>query len=317
MIIAPFVKNLKKLGINIIDSQYDYIYSSRKVIKNEELIKDKDRLNWNSPENVWMRPDIKAQITKFQDEQIEAEFAQAVEEHRVEEIYWVGGEPLMYEQHWRYMKRIIELGDGKNVYARYNTNLSRINYNNCSLVLDILPNIRDWQICASLDGTSAVGEYIRTGLNYEPWVRNFKEVRTIVRHRRQLRIDFTLTLPGLFEILAIEELAAECDVDILAKIMFTFSADAIFSPLSLPRPLLTKVVNNILPRVRTQAMRDMLNNLLSQQVLQEQYPNNYAQAMIQGKNRMLQLEQIRQHSVTLSDCLSPDPDVKAWYDNIA
>jgi len=38
--------------------------------------------------------------------------------------------------------------------------------------------------------------------------------------------------------------------------------------------------------------------------------------MIQGKNRMLQLEQIRQHSVTLSDCLSPDPDVKAWNDNI-
>ena len=282
----------------------------------ETELKQHNMINWAKKQNNWMRPDIKAQITKFQDEQIEAEFAQAVEEHRVEEIYWVGGEPLMYEQHWRYMKRIIELGDGKNVYARYNTNLSRINYNNCSLVLDILPNIRDWQICASLDGTGPVGEYIRTGLNYEPWVRNFKEVRTIVRHRRQLRIDFTLTLPGLFEILAIEELAAECDVDILAKIMFTFSADAIFSPLSLPRPLLTKVVNNILPRVRTQAMKDMLNNLLSQQVLQEQYPNNYAQAMIQGKNRMLQLEQIRQHSVTLSDCLSPDPDVKAWYDNI-
>ena len=282
----------------------------------ETELKQHNMINWAKKQNNWMRPDIKAQITKFQDEQIEAEFAQAVEEHRVEEIYWVGGEPLMYEQHWRYMKRIIELGDGKNVYARYNTNLSRINYNNCSLVLDILPNIRDWQICASLDGTGPVGEYIRTGLNYEPWVRNFKEVRTIVRHRRQLRIDFTLTLPGLFEILAIEELAAECDVDILAKIMFTFSADAIFSPLSLPRPLLTKVVNNILPEVRTQAMKDMLNNLLSQQVLQEQYPNNYAQAMIQGKNRMLQLEQIRQHSLTLSDCLSPDPDVKAWYDNI-
>jgi sulfatase maturation enzyme AslB (radical SAM superfamily) len=47
-----------------------------------------------------------------------------VEQHRVEEVYWVGGEPLMYEQHWRYMKRIVELGDGNRVYARYNTNLS-------------------------------------------------------------------------------------------------------------------------------------------------------------------------------------------------
>ena len=27
----------------------------------------------------------------------------------------------MYEQHWKYMQRIIELGDGPNLYARYNT----------------------------------------------------------------------------------------------------------------------------------------------------------------------------------------------------
>ena len=57
-------------------------------------------------------PEIKKQITAFQDSQIEKEFAKAVEEHRIEEVYWVGGEPLMYEQHWQYMKRIIDLGDG-------------------------------------------------------------------------------------------------------------------------------------------------------------------------------------------------------------
>ena len=33
----------------------------------------------------------------------------------------------MYEQHWKYMQRIIELGDGPNLYARYNTNLSAQN----------------------------------------------------------------------------------------------------------------------------------------------------------------------------------------------
>ena len=27
----------------------------------------------------------------------------------------------------------------------------------------------------SLDGTGEVGEYIRDGLNYEQWLRNFKE----------------------------------------------------------------------------------------------------------------------------------------------
>ena len=84
--------------------------------------------DWSNSKNAWMRPEVREQITAYQDSQIEAEFALAVEQHRVEEVYWVGGEPLMYEQHWRYMKRIIELGDGPRVYARYNTNLSRVDY---------------------------------------------------------------------------------------------------------------------------------------------------------------------------------------------
>ena len=63
--------------------------------------------DWSNPKNNWMKPEVRKEISKFQDTQIEAEFSTAVEEHRVEEIYWVGGEPLMYEQHWRYMKRIV------------------------------------------------------------------------------------------------------------------------------------------------------------------------------------------------------------------
>ena len=99
--------------------------------------KQHDMVNWHDPKNNWMRPEVKNQIEQFQSTQIEQEFAQAVEDHRVEEVYWVGGEPLMYEQHWKYMQRIIELGDGKNVYARYNTNLSRTNFGNVNLYSDI------------------------------------------------------------------------------------------------------------------------------------------------------------------------------------
>ena len=55
-----------------------------------------DMIDWLNPKNNWMLPEIKEKITAFQDSQIEEEFALAVEEHRVEEVYWVGGEPLMY-----------------------------------------------------------------------------------------------------------------------------------------------------------------------------------------------------------------------------
>jgi hypothetical protein len=100
--------------------------------------KQHNMVNWSNPKNAWMKPEVRQEISAFQDSEIEAEFAAAVEQHCVEEVYWVGGEPLMYEQHWRYMKRIVELGDGPRVYARYNTNLSRVDYRGVNLYRDIL-----------------------------------------------------------------------------------------------------------------------------------------------------------------------------------
>jgi hypothetical protein len=275
--------------------------------------KTHDMTNWSNPKNNWMRPEIRREITKFQDEQIEAEFAQAVEQHRVEEVYWVGGEPLMYEQHWRYMKRIVELGDGGRVYARYNTNLSRIEYRGLNLYRDILANIRDWQICASLDGTGDIGEYIRTGLDYPQFCRNFEEGVTYQKNRRQMRLDFTLTLPGMFEITNMEALAQQYGVELLAKVIFSFSPDIIMSPLSLPRELLNAWIDELLPQCSTQVMRDMLTQLRTRATFEEQWPDQYQAGIAKGKARVLHLEKIRTQKVTMTDILSSRKDILEWW----
>jgi hypothetical protein len=274
-------------------------------------------VNWADSKNNWMLPKVRKEITAFQDTQIEAEFAQAVEQHRVEEVYWVGGEPLMYEQHWRYMKRIIELGDGKNVYARYNTNLSRAEYRGCNLYSDILGHLRDWQICASLDGTGQIGEYIRTGLDYRAWRVNFEQGLKYAQHRRQMRIDFTLTLPGLFEVENIQKLATELGVDILAKVIFSFSPDIILSPLALPRELLDKTVDRLVTALPTGALKDVLLQLKDRPTFAEQWPDTYVPALAKGRARVLQLEQIRRDTFTLADILKQDPEIYEWYNSIA
>ena len=275
-------------------------------------------INWHDPKNFWMQPEVKHEIEEFQSTQIEQEFAQAVENHRIEEVYWVGGEPLMYEQHWRYMKRIIELGDGPNVYARYNTNLSRINYKGINLYNDILAGLRDWQICASLDGTGQIGEYIRTGLNYGQWLENFREGTKLQRHRRQMRIDFTLTLPGMFEIVKIQQLAEQENVDILAKVVFSFSSDIVMSPLALPRSVLNDWVDEYLNNniVTNNTLRDMLVQLKSRPTFQEQWPDQYQQGLIKGKNRILKLEQIRSQPITFEQILSQRSVVAQWWNQI-
>jgi hypothetical protein len=272
-------------------------------------------VDWSNSKNNWMIPQVRQEISRFQDEQIEKEFSDAVEEHRVEEVYWVGGEPLMYEQHWRYMKRIVDLGDGPRVYARYNTNLSRIRYGGIDLFADILKNVRDWQICASLDGTGRTGEYIRTGLDYDLWLTNFKQGLEYVQHHRQMRIDFTLTLPGLFEIVNMQRLATDLGVDILAKVVFGFSPDIILSPLALPRELLDRIVDQQIS-FTTGALRDVLMQLKQRPTFEEQWPDEYVLGLVKGKHRVLQLEKIREDSYTLADILQQDPKIYEWWQNI-
>jgi len=176
--------------------------------------KQNSMTDWSNPKNNWMRPEIRTQISTFQDQQIEAEFAQG------------------------------------RVYARYNTNLSRVDYRGTNLYRDILSCIRDWQICASLDGTGATGEYIRTGLDYAQFRNNFAQGVAIQQNRRQMRIDFTLTLPGMTEILAVEQLAAEYGVELLAKVIFSFGPDIVMSPLALPRSLLNAWITDLVPQCR-------------------------------------------------------------------
>ena len=274
-----------------------------------------DMIDWNHPKNNWMRPEVRKEISQFQDTVIEQEFAAAVERGDVEEIYWVGGEPLMYEQHWRYMQRIIELGYGDRVYARYNTNLSRIRHRGVDLYQDILSHVRDWQICASLDGTAAIGQYIRDGLNYTTWINNYRQGLEHRQHRRQMRIDFTLTLPSMLEIERVQQLALDLDSDILAKVIFSFTPDIIMSPLALPRDILDSWIDRTVPNLPPGALRDVILQLQQRPVFAEQWPDTYRTALVQGKTRLAHIDAIRK-SPGLGDILKQDKILHEWYQQI-
>jgi len=275
-----------------------------------------------NPKNNWMRPNIKKEISKFQDLVVRQEFQDAVNEHRVEEIYWVGGEPLMMEEHWTFMKQIVDQGDGSNVYARYNTNLSRVEYKGINLYTDILAHLRDWQICASLDGTGEIGEYIRTGLNYNKWLEYYKQTQQIQTNSRQMRIDFTLTLPGLFEIENIINLSKELNTMLLAKVIFSFTPDIVLSPLALPKNILHRYVNEILENIRPKItsnqrpLLDVLENLLQRKTFEEEWPEWHEEAISNGKKRIQTLEKIRNDNYTMADILKQDKEIYEWWQTI-
>jgi hypothetical protein len=152
-------------------------------------------------------------------------------------------------------------------------------------------------------------------LNYDAWLANFRQGLEHASHRRQMRIDFTLTLPGLTEIANIIRLATELQVDILAKVVFSFSPDIIFSPLALPRRLLDKKIDELAP-VTTGALHDVLIQLRQRPTFEEQWPEQYKQGLVRGKRRVLKLEQIRGDTYTMADILRPHQEIYDWYQAI-
>ena len=264
--------------------------------------------DWSISSSPWMEPKLRDQIKSFQDTQVVKEFMHGVENKTIREIYWCGGEPLMWDIHWTAMQRIIDLGFAKEVYVRYNTNLSRTTYKQQN-VFDMLKNFQDWQICASLDGTGKIGEYIRDGLDYDLWLNNFKEGKSASTNPRQMRIDYTITMPGLLELKNMFDLSRELDVQILTKVMFTFSNDEIFSPLSLPKNLLHKIVDDALDYIepkanwKQQSMVDVLHNLKTRQCF---VPS------LKGKNKQIAIDKIRKKSIT--EVLANNTELLDWWE---
>jgi anion-transporting ArsA/GET3 family ATPase len=132
-----------------------------------------------------------------------------------------------------------------------------------------------------------------------------------------MRIDFTLTLPGMTEILAIERLAAEYDVELLVKVIFSFTPDIVMSPLALPRDLLNNWIDELLPRCQTKVMQDMLTQLRTRPTFEEQWPNEYRVGLARGRDRVLKLESIRTATTDMATILGQRPDVLKWWNEIA
>ena len=265
---------------------------------------------WNTKDQPWMASPLREQIKKFQDTQGVKEFMDAVETKQIKEIYWCGGEPLMWDIHWDSMKRIIDLGFAHEVYVRYNTNLSRTSFKNIEL-FDLLPQFQDWQICASIDGTGEVGEYIRDGLNYQEWLDNFKKGLAVAKTTREMRLDYTITMPGLLELKNMFNLSQQLDVEILTKVMFTFSNDEILSPLSLPKELLHTIIDEALDYIEPRATRkqksliDTLKNLKTRSVF---VPTQ------KGKQRQQRIDLIRNKDI--KKILERDKRILVWWNGI-
>lgn len=118
----------------------------------------------------------------------------------VKYIYFAGGEPLIMDEHYYILQKLIEK-DRRDVKIKYNTNLLKLRFKQHDL-LDMWSNFNDIQVSASIDDIDARAEYIRKGTVWKDIENNLQQLNTT---NVKLHIECTtqilnvLNLPKLFE----------------------------------------------------------------------------------------------------------------------
>ena len=273
---------------------------------------------WSVQHQPFMVPKIKSAMEKFQASVVEPEFKDAVQRGIIEEIYWVGGEPLMYDIHWWTLKEMVNNGSSKNCYLRYNSNLSRVTHKGDNLY-DYLPHFKDWLMCASIDGTGEIVEFIRKGIVWEKWLDNFKQGLELPGGRDRMILDLTITGPGMFSLKDLFDISLELDVKIETKIMFAFHPDIVFSPFAWPRHILDRHIDQLLEYIepksthKQQTLVRTLKEMKLRQTFQEQWPDTWKQAFKNGNNYQHKLDVIRNEKITLEEIYKLDPKLYSWW----
>jgi len=271
---------------------------------------------------AWATKEFKPIIEKFQKEVAEKELWDAVKEGRIEEIYWVGGEPLMFEIHWDVMQYLVQSGHSKNVTVRYNTNLSRTSFKGINLY-DLLPHFKNVNVSASIDGTDRIVEYVRHGIKWEKWLDNFKKGLFLneLYGDDGIVLDVTITSPGLFSMKDLFDLALELNVKSYIKKTFAFDSSIIMSPSMIPRNILNQIIDDNINYMKlkvtpkTKIYIESLEDLKITNTFEEIYHNSL-EGIAAGKKRMILIDRLRNNEGVLDNIFSKNTNLLNWWVNI-
>jgi len=97
------------------------------------------------------------------------------------DIYWCGGEPLISQDHYMVLEKLIAMGLSHKVKVRYNSNFTVLKYKTKD-IFDLWKNFKSVHILISIDAVGEINDYIRSGSNWKEICENIlkdEESRTL------------------------------------------------------------------------------------------------------------------------------------------
>ena len=104
-------------------------------------------------------------------------------------VYFAGGEPLLMNEHFILLEKIIESGRSVDIKLRYNSNMSTIKYKKKNII-DLWNQYKEVQFYASIDHYGSRAEYIRHGTKWQVVCKNIKQLQKL----SNINIDYNVTV---------------------------------------------------------------------------------------------------------------------------
>lgn len=107
-----------------------------------------------------------------------------------DQIYFTGGEPLLIDEHQRFLKLCIDDGHASRLTLKYNTNLTHLP----AELLDLWRHFKKVRINGSLDGLQGLNEYIRYPSKWPIVLKNIERLEELGLSTSNLILTFHLTV---------------------------------------------------------------------------------------------------------------------------
>lgn len=135
--------------------------------------------DWHSNDSFW--------------EQIEAEIPY------MRHVYMAGGEPLLIERHYEFLKKCVDVDAARNIILEYNTNLTTLPDR---VLKEYWPEFKQVRIGASIDGMGAVQEYQRYPSKWSAIHKNLERMNDLCRENKNITswLAVTITAYNLFHL---------------------------------------------------------------------------------------------------------------------
>ena len=143
---------------------------------------------------------------------------------KAKKLYIVGGEPLIIEEHFQSLERLVASGRAKDIQIEYNSNLTNVT----NRMLKIWENFKQIRIGESIDGNGDVFEYQRTPAKWKAVYKNMQKLNDNPNINLKGWFAFTVTPFNVFHLPE------------FMKWKLNESGLTRFNPITGPRPVITQ-----------------------------------------------------------------------------